>query len=93
MSAPHSKGRQLIGVAKVLSTINGTSCSWATFANFSISRMTSAGFAIVSANKTLVFGLNAAAISSALASVSTNVQSIPSFFNVTPRRLNVPHRS
>lgn len=76
--------------AKVLSTINGTSCSWATFANFSISRMTSAGFAIVSANKTLVFGLNAAAISSALASVSTNVQSIPSFFNVTPRRLNVP---
>ena len=59
-------------------------------ANFSISRMTSAGFAIVSANKTLVFGLNAAAISSALASVSTNVQSIPSFFNVTPRRLNVP---
>ena len=78
---------QLIGVAKVLSTINGTSCSWATFANFSISRMTSAGFAIVSANKTLVFGLNAAAISSALASVSTNVQSIPSFFNVTPRRI------
>lgn len=34
ISAPHSNGRQLIGVANVLSTINGTPCACAAFANF-----------------------------------------------------------
>ena len=48
MSAPHSKGRQLTGVANVLSTISGRPWSCATVAHFSISRTLSAGFAIVS---------------------------------------------
>ena len=34
MSAPHSKGRQLIGVAKVLSRIRGTPWLWAALANY-----------------------------------------------------------
>ena len=34
MSAPHSNGRQLTGVANVLSTISGTPCAWAAFGKF-----------------------------------------------------------
>ena len=37
ISAPHSKGRQLTGVAKVLSTISGTPWLWAARAKSSIS--------------------------------------------------------
>lgn len=55
ISAPHSNGRQLIGVANVLSTINGTPCACAAFANFSRSRTTRAGLAIVSPNTAFVF--------------------------------------
>ena len=90
ISAPHSNGRQFTGVAKVLSTIRGTPFLCATRANFSMSRTTSAGLAMVSAKRTFVFGLNAAAISSSVASVSTKVQSMPSFLKVTARRLKVP---
>ena len=43
MSAPHSNGRQLIGVANVLSTISGTPWRWAAAANFSMSSTVSAG--------------------------------------------------
>ena len=90
LAADSSKGRQFTGVAKVLSTIRGTPFWCATCANFSISRTTRAGLAIVSAKRTFVFGLNAAAISSSVASVSTKVQSMPSFLKVTARRLKVP---
>ena len=90
MSAPHSIGLKLTGVGKVLSTIRGTPCSCAAFANFSISSTVSAGFAIDSPNTTRVFSLNAALSSSSVQSGSTNVTSIPIFFIVTASRLNVP---
>lgn len=45
---PHSIGRQFTGVGNVLSTINGTPCACAAFANFSISNTVNAGLAIVS---------------------------------------------
>ena len=60
MSAPHLIGWQFTGVGKVLSTMRGTPCSCAAFANFSMSSTESAGFARVSPNTNLVFGLNAA---------------------------------
>ena len=90
MSAPHSMGRQLTGVAKVLSTMSGTPCECAAAANFSISSTVSAGFAIVSPNTALVLGRNAASSSSAVASGDTKVKSIPMRFMVTENRLKVP---
>ena len=90
ISAPHSIGLQLTGVGNVLSTISGTPCACAAFANFSISNTVSAGLAIVSPNTALVLSLNAALSSSSVQSGSTNVASIPIFFKVTSIRLNVP---
>ena len=90
ISAPHSIGLQLIGVGNVLSTIRGTLCVCATFANFSISRTVRAGLAIVSPNIALVLCLNAALSSSSDASGETNVTSIPIFLKVTEIRLKVP---
>ena len=63
ISAPHSKGRQLTGVAKVLSTISGTPWLCAAAANFSKSSTVSAGFATVSPNTAFVFGRKAASSS------------------------------
>ena len=90
MSAPHSNGRQFIGVAKVLSTIRGTPCLCAIRANFSISSTSMLGFDMVSPNKALVFGRKALLISSSLSSALTKVHSIPNFFRVTPNKLYVP---
>ena len=90
ISAPNSNGRHKIGVAKVLSTISGTSCSCAILANFSISKTFSAGFAIVSPIKSFVLSVNALDMVSSSASGSTNITSIPKRFKVTPKRLNVP---
>ena len=86
MSAPHSIGRQRYGVAKVLSIIRGTPLSCAIFANFSISKTVSAGFASVSPKTAFVLGLNAALISSSLASATTKMHSIPSFLRVKAKR-------
>ena len=90
MSAPHSKGLQLTGVANVLSTMRGTPFRCATEANFSMSRIWHPGLDMVSPNMARVFGLKAAWSSSSEASGLTKVQSIPSFFIVTPNRLKVP---
>ena len=90
MSTPNSKGRQLKGVGKVLSTISGTPCACATSAKSSKSRTLREGFEILSANTALVLGLNAASSSSFVESGLTNVKSMPSFFMVTAKRLNVP---
>ena len=87
MSAPHSKGRQLMGVAKVLSTMSGTPLRWAILANLSMSSTAQPGLEMVSPKSTFVLGLNAFSISSSSASGDTKVQSIPSFFSVTPKRL------
>src|SRR5262249_54193136 len=59
MSAPHSIGRQRYGVANVLSTMSGTSCSWASDATVSISRTLPAGVPMVSPQNALVFGRTA----------------------------------
>jgi len=64
MSAPHSNGRQLIGVGKVLSTTSGTPCAWATRASFSMSRTRTPGLLSVSPKTAFVFGRNFAAIAS-----------------------------
>ena len=90
MSAPHSNGRQFIGVANVLSTTSGTPLLWAMRANFSMSSTLHPGFDMVSPKSSLVFGRKAACISSSPASWQTKVQSMPSFFSVTPKRLYVP---
>ena len=87
MSAPHSKGRQFTGVAKVLSIIRGTPWAWAALANFSMSSTVRAGFAMVSPNTALVFGRNAAASSSSVQSGETKVNSRPMRFMVTANRL------
>lgn len=87
MSAPHSIGLQLIGVANVLSTMSGTPCACAAFANLSISNTMSAGLAMVSPNTALVFGLNAASSSSSEQSGSTNVNSTPILFMVTAKKV------
>ena len=68
MSAPHSNGRQLIGVANVLSTIKGTPLLWAMRANFSTSNTITPGLEIISPNIAFVFGRKALEISSSLAS-------------------------
>ena len=90
MSAPHSMGRQRIGVGKVLSTMNGTPCACASFANFSRSATSREGFVTVSANKALVLGRNAAASFAASSFWFTKVNSMPIFFMVMEKRLNVP---
>ena len=87
MSAPHSKGRQLMGVANVLSTIRGTPFLWAILAKRSMSKTAQPGFEMVSPNTAFVFGRKAAWISSSVASCEMNVLSMPSFFSVTPKRL------
>ena len=90
MSAPHSKGRQFTGVAKVLSMISGTPCLWAALANCSMSSTVSAGLAMVSPNTAFVLGLKAASSSSSVHRGDTKVTSTPIFFIVTEIRLNVP---
>ena len=90
ISTPHLKGLQNTGVGKVLSTISGTPCSCATFANFSISSTFNDGFAIVSPKTSFVLGLNLVASSSAEISGSTKVDSIPILFIVLAIRLYVP---
>ena len=90
MSQPNSNGRQRIGVGKVLSTISGTPFLCATLANFAMSRTQPDGFATVSPKTHFVFGRNAFCISAGVASGSTNVNSMPSFFRETAKRLNVP---
>ena len=87
MSAPHSNGRQLMGVAKVLSMMRGTPFLWAMLAKRSMSKTAQPGLEMVSPKKALVFGRKAACISSSEASCEINVQSMPSFFSVTPKRL------
>ena len=86
----HSNGRQLMGVANVLSTMSGTPWRCAAAANFSMSSTVSAGFAMVSPNTALVFGRNAASSSSSVQSGETNVNSTPIRFIVTAKRLYVP---
>ena len=90
MSAPHSKGRQLMGVAKVLSTMSGTPWRWAMRANFSMSNTAQAGLAMVSPKTAFVFGRKARSISSSGASWLTKVKSICMRFIVTAKRLKVP---
>ena len=90
MSAPNSKGRQLTGVANVLSTMSGTPCACARRANFSMSSTTSEGFESVSAKTALVFGRKALARSTSGRSGSTSVKSMPMRFIVTVKRFDVP---
>ena len=90
MSAPHSKGRQLMGVAKVLSMIRGTPCACAAFAKRSISSTVREGLAMLSPKTAFVLGRNAASSSSSEQSGETNVNSTPIFFMVTAKRLKVP---
>ncbi len=60
MSAPHSIGRHRYGVAKVLSTMRGRSCSWAIAATDSMSSTLPPGLPIVSAKNAFVVGCTAA---------------------------------
>ena len=60
MSAPHSIGRQRYGVAKVLSTISGSSRSCAIAATVSMSSTLPPGLPIVSPKKALVLSRTAA---------------------------------
>ena len=59
MSAPHSIGRHRYGVANVLSTISGSSCSCAIDASVSMSSTLPAGLPIVSPKNALVFARTA----------------------------------
>ena len=59
MSAPHSIGRHRYGVANVLSTISGSSCSCAMAATVSMSSTFPAGLPIVSPKKAFVFARTA----------------------------------
>ncbi len=59
MSAPHSIGRHRYGVANVLSTISGNSCSCAIDATVSMSSTLPAGLPIVSAKNAFVFARTA----------------------------------
>ena len=90
MSAPHAMGWQLTGVGKVLSTIRGTPCAWAAWANFSMSSTVRAGLAMVSPNTALVLGRKAASSSSSVQVGDTKVTSIPILAMVTEIRLKVP---
>ena len=87
MSAPHSIGRQLTGVANVLSMISGTPWACAALAKRSMSKTISAGLASVSPKTHFVFGRKAASSSSSLHSGSTNVKSMPMRRIVTLNRL------
>ena len=87
MSAPQARGRQRMGVAKVLSTMRGTPRRWAAAANFSMSSTVRAGLAMVSPNTALVFGRKAASSSWGVQSGETKVNSTPIFFMVTAKRL------
>ena len=87
ISAPHSKGRQLMGVAKVLSTISGTPWAWAALAKRSMSNTVSAGLAMVSPNTALVLGRKAASSSASVQSGEMKVKSTPMRFMVTAKRL------
>ena len=77
-------------MGNVLSTMSGTPFLCAIFANFAMSRTQPEGFATVSPKTHFVFGRNAFCISAGEASGSTNVNSMPSFFSETAKRLNVP---
>lgn len=90
MSAPHSIGRQKIGVGNVLSMISGTPLACATRASFSMSQTESAGLASVSAKTALVLGLKAFCSVSSSASSSMKMHSMPMRFIVTANRLTVP---
>ena len=90
ISAPHSMGRQLTGVAKVLSTIRGTPWRWAAAAKRSISSTQREGFEIVSPKTSFVFSRKAASSSSSVQSGETKVVSMPMRFMVTEKRLKVP---
>ena len=90
MSTPHLNGWQLIGVGKVLSTMNGTPCECARRANFSRSRTRTPGFVSVSPKTAFVFGRNFLASSSSGRSWSTSSTSMPIFLIVTVKRLEVP---
>ena len=70
--------------------MNGTPCLCAILANFSKSRIETVGLVIDSPNTALVLGLKYLSNSSSGRFWSTNVHSIPIFFMVTPKRLNVP---
>ena len=59
MSAPHSIGRHRYGVAKVLSTTRGSSCSCAIDARASMSSTLPPGLPIVSPKNAFVFGWTA----------------------------------
>ncbi len=59
MSAPHSIGRHRYGVANVLSTISGISCSCAMAATVSMSSTLPAGLPIVSPKNALVLARTA----------------------------------
>ena len=77
MSAPHSIGRQRYGVANVLSTTSGSSCSCAIAATVSMSSTLPPGLPIVSAKNAFVFGRTACRHASG-SSGSTQVTSLPS---------------
>ena len=77
-------------MGNVLSMMSGTPFRWAIFANFAMSSTQPDGFATVSPNTHFVFGRNAFWISRSPASGSTNVNSMPSFFRETAKRLKVP---
>ncbi len=74
----------------MLSTIKGTSIFLATFENLLKSKIFTDGLPIVSPNTILVLSLVSFKISSSDASGETKVVSIPNFFKVDERRLNVP---
>ena len=78
------------GNRKPVSYTHLTPWLWAMRANFSISSTSSVGLEMVSPNRALVLGRKAAEISFSLASGLTKVTSMPNFFKVTPKRLNVP---
>jgi len=84
MSAPHSTGRHRYGVANVLSTISGSSCSCAMAATVSMSSTFPAGLPIVSPKNALVSGRTAFRH----ASVSSGSTQVSSTFILRSRCLN-----
>ena len=90
MFAPHSKGRQSTGVARVLSSAYTMPYFFAIFAIFSKSMILMAGLAIVSVKMSLVLSSMSFSISSAGASGSKKRVSMPNLGSVTAKRLNEP---
>ena len=90
ISAPSSKGRQSIGVGKVLSTTKGIPLRCASFEKRSKSSTSSAGFAIVSPKNIRVFSSIFFSISSSDIDAVTNLTSIPKRLSVTENRFTVP---